>query len=85
MLPFVAAARDRDIARRGVDAVLDKLSHGFQGVLLGKGDDGNGIPIIANSQPARILHAAMILSIRAMGAAIFVGLVIVATGARLLE
>jgi len=50
MLSLVPAASDRDISRRGVYAVLDELSDGFQGILLRKRNDGNGIPIIANPQ-----------------------------------
>src|SRR6266481_2088557 len=56
MTPFFPAARDGDVARRGIDAVLDEFGDGFQRILLRKCDDIDGIPIISNSQAARIFH-----------------------------
>jgi hypothetical protein len=56
MLAAVASARDGDVARGRIDAVLDEFSDGFQGILLRQGDDRNGVPIVADAKPAGVLH-----------------------------
>jgi len=56
MATLFAAARDGDVAGGGVDAVLDEFGDGFEGILLRKCDDIDGVPIIANAQAARIFH-----------------------------
>ena len=53
---FFAPARDGNVAGGRVDAVLDEFGDGFEGILLRKGDDIDRIPIISDSQAARILH-----------------------------
>jgi len=44
------AAYDRDMPGLGVDAVLHELGHCFERVALGKGDDANGVPVVADPE-----------------------------------
>lgn len=50
MLAALAAARNGDIARTGIDAVLDELGHRFQWVVLRERDDGDRVPVVAYAQ-----------------------------------
>ena len=52
MPAVLAPARDRDGARLGVDAVLHQLGNRLQRAALRQRDDGDGIPVIADLQPA---------------------------------
>jgi hypothetical protein len=52
LLSAVPAAGNRHRARLSVDAVLDQLGDGLQGIRLRQRDDGNGVPVIADPQPA---------------------------------
>src|SRR5690606_27833262 len=50
-------ADNRDLSGPGVDAVLDELRHGLQGIRLRKRDDVDRIPIVANAEFAGLLTA----------------------------
>jgi hypothetical protein len=47
MDPMFPTAHQGNAFRSGIDAVFDKLGHRFQGIILGKGYDANGVPVIA--------------------------------------
>jgi hypothetical protein len=69
---FFTAAGDRDRAGGGVYTVLDEFGNGFEGILLRKSDDVDGIPIIANAQAARIFHFNWILAKRLADSRVFI-------------
>src|SRR5271169_3894143 len=46
----IAPARDCHVARLRVDAVFNELSNRFQWAALRQCDDGNGVPVITDSQ-----------------------------------
>ena len=53
VLALLPAADDRDVAGPGVDAVLDELGHRLERVALRQGDDGDGVPVVADLQATR--------------------------------
>src|SRR4051812_14315254 len=58
MAPVLAAARDRHGARLRINAVFDQLGDRLQWAGLRQGDDGDGVPVVADLQlaacPARV-------------------------------
>jgi hypothetical protein len=52
MTSLFPGAGDRDVAGAGVDAVFDELGDGLERVALREGDDGDGIPVIADAELA---------------------------------
>src|SRR5436189_2952586 len=58
MALVLAAARDRHSARLRINAVFDQLGDRLQWAGLRQGDDGDGVPVVANLQlaacPARV-------------------------------
>ena len=54
MITFAAAASDRDARSARIDGVLDQFRHGLQRIGLGKGDDGDCVPIVADAQLPRL-------------------------------
>jgi hypothetical protein len=55
---MLAAARDRHSARFRINAVFDQLGDRLQWAGLRQGDDGDGVPVVADLQlaarPARV-------------------------------
>ena len=56
LAPFIAPD-DGDVLGARVDRVLDELGDRLQRAVLGKGDDGDGVPLIADAQPAATVLA----------------------------
>ena len=52
MAPVLAAARDRHSARLRINAVFDQLGDRLQWAGLRQGDDGDGVPVVADLQLA---------------------------------
>ena len=50
------SSNDGDVTRPRVDAVLDELGDGLQGIGLGERDDGDRVPHVADAELARGLH-----------------------------
>src|SRR6185503_1072483 len=50
VIAFAATANDRDSGGARIDGVLNQFRHGLQRIGLGKGDDGDCVPVVADTQ-----------------------------------
>src|SRR4051812_43437437 len=71
MAPVLAAARDRHGARLRINAVFDQLGDRLQWAGLRQGDDGDGVPVVADLQlaacPARVFCLSVHATARCFG------------------
>ena len=54
VLALFASAHDGDVAGVGIDGVLDELRDRLQRAVLREGDDGDGVPVVADAQLAAV-------------------------------
>src|SRR6516225_746018 len=77
MAPVLAAARDRHSARLRINAVFDQLGDRLQWAGLRQGDDGDGVPVVADLQlaarPARVFCLSVHTTARCFAASYYHG------------
>jgi hypothetical protein len=62
MLAFFFPANDRNIGGLRVDAVFNEFGDRLQGIVLGKRDDRNGIPVIPDAQTTSVVFFLLLLA-----------------------
>lgn len=53
--PLFSSSRDDHVAGARIDTVLNEFSHSLERIALGKGNDGDGVPIIADAELSTLL------------------------------
>ena len=62
--PLFSSSRDDHVAGARIDTVLNEFSHSLERIARGKGNDGDGVPIIADAELSTLLFDRGLSSLR---------------------